>query len=70
MKRRYYRHDLIILAQVYQTEVLFRSHDQMGHQGINKVTTKNITQVRSARVEKGSRKVGERMLVVLASKRP
>ena len=28
-------HNLIILPQLYQTEVLFRSHDQMGHQGID-----------------------------------
>ena len=32
-----YKHNLIILAQLYQTEVLFRSHDQMGHQGKDKV---------------------------------
>ena len=32
-----HRHNLIILPQLYQTEVLFRSHDQMGHQGIDKV---------------------------------
>ena len=30
-------HNLMILPQLYQTEVLFRSHDQMGHQGIDKV---------------------------------
>ena len=28
---------LIILPQLYQTEVLLRSHDQMGHKGIDKV---------------------------------
>ena len=32
-----HRHNLIILPQLYPTEVLFRSHDQMGHQGIDKV---------------------------------
>ena len=32
-----HKHNLIILLQIYQTEVLFRSHDQMGHQGIDKV---------------------------------
>ena len=32
-----HKHNLIILPQLYQTEVLFRSHDQMGHQGIDKV---------------------------------
>ena len=31
------KHNLIILPQLYQTEVLFRSHGQMGHQGIDKV---------------------------------
>ena len=32
-----YKYNLITLPQLYQTEVLFRSHDQMGHQGIDKV---------------------------------
>ena len=32
-----HRHNPTILSQLYQTEVLFRSHDQMGHQGIDKV---------------------------------
>ena len=32
-----HKHNLIILPQLYQKEVLFRSHDQMGHQGIDKV---------------------------------
>ena len=32
-----HKHNLIILPQLYQTEVLFRSHDQMGHQGIDRV---------------------------------
>ena len=32
-----HKHNLIILPQLYQTEVLFRSHDQMGHQGTDKV---------------------------------
>ena len=32
-----HKHNLIILPQLYQTEVLFRSHNQMGHQGIDKV---------------------------------
>ena len=37
------KHNLIILPQLYQTEVLCRSHDQMGHQGIDKVQQKNYT---------------------------
>ena len=32
-----HKQNLIILPQFYQTEVFFRSHDQMGHQGIDKV---------------------------------
>ena len=32
-----YKHNLIILPQLYQTELLFRSHDQMGHHRIDKV---------------------------------
>ena len=32
-----HKHNLIILPQLYHTEVLFRSRDQMGHQGIDKV---------------------------------
>ena len=41
-KRRYedkilYKYNAIVLPQLYQTELLFRSHDQMGHQGIEKV---------------------------------
>ena len=32
-----YKYNEIVLPQLYQTELLFRSHDQMGHQGIDKV---------------------------------
>ena len=32
-----YNYNAIVLPQLYQTELLFRSHDQMGHQWINKV---------------------------------
>ena len=32
-----HEHNLIILPQLYQTDVLFRLHDQMGHQGIDKM---------------------------------
>ena len=39
------KHNLIILPQLYQMQVLLRLHDQMGHQGIDKVQHKNTTQV-------------------------
>ena len=32
-----YKYNTIVLPQLYQTELLFRSHDQMCHQGIDKV---------------------------------
>ena len=32
-----YNFNAIVLPQLYQTEILFRSHDQMFHQGIDKV---------------------------------
>ena len=32
-----YKYNAIVLPQLYQTELLIRSHDQMGHQGIDKV---------------------------------
>ena len=32
-----YKYNAILMPQLYQTELLFRSHDQMGHQGIDKV---------------------------------
>ena len=32
-----YKYNSIVLPQLYQTELLFRSHDQMGHQGVEKV---------------------------------
>ena len=32
-----YKYNAIVLPQFYQTEPLFRSYDQMGHQGIDKV---------------------------------
>ena len=37
-----HKHNLIILPQLYQTEVLFGSHDQMGHQGIDKVQQRRL----------------------------
>ena len=32
-----YKYNAIVLLQLYQTELIFRSHDLMGHQGIDKV---------------------------------
>ena len=35
-----YKYKSIVLTQLYQTELLFRSHDQMGHQGEGPQETK------------------------------
>ena len=37
-----YKYNAIVLQQLYQTELVFRSHDQMGHQGIEKVYQRNL----------------------------
>ena len=50
-----YKYNAIVLPQLYQTELLFRSHDQMGHQGIDKVYQRD---------EKGMREVGNSMSVM------
>ena len=43
-----HKHNLIILPQLYQTEVLFRSH---GAPGDRQSATKNTSQVQLARIE-------------------
>ena len=35
-----YNYNSIVFPQLYQTELLFRSHDQMGHQGVDKVNNR------------------------------
>ena len=35
-----YKHNKIVLPQLYQAELLFKSHDRMGHQGTDKVYQK------------------------------
>ena len=37
-----YKYTAIVLPQLYQTELLIRSHDQMGHQGIDKVYQRTL----------------------------
>ena len=32
-----YKKNSIVLPQLHQTKLLFRSHDQMGHQGVDKL---------------------------------
>ena len=48
-----YKYNSIVLPQLYQTELLFRSHDQMGHQGVDKVYKQDTKTIRMAGVEEG-----------------
>ena len=36
----FFNHSMIIMPQLYQAEVLYRTHDEMGHQGVNKVVAR------------------------------
>ena len=51
-----YKYNAIVLPQLYQTELLFRSHDQMGHQGIDKLYQRILKCFEWN--EKGMREVG------------
>ena len=33
-----YKYNALVLPQLYQTVLLFKSHDQMGHRGIDRCT--------------------------------
>ena len=37
-----FKYNSIVLLQLYQNELLFRSHDQMGHQSVDKVYSSRI----------------------------
>ena len=39
-RKRFFNHSMIIMPQLYQAEVLYRTHDEMGHQGVNKVVAR------------------------------
>ena len=58
------KHNLIIPPQLYQTDVLIRSHDQMGHQGIDKVQQRILH-----RFDWPGLRVGERVLGLFTSER-
>ena len=47
-----YKYNTIVLPQLYQTELLFRSHDQMGHQRIDKVHQRILKRFEWPRKEK------------------
>ena len=39
-RNRFHNHAMIMLPQVYQGEILYRTHNEMGHQGVNKVVAR------------------------------
>ena len=59
-----YKYNAIVLPQLYQTELLFRSHDQMGHQGIDKVYQRILKLFEWPGIKKGMREVGSSMSVM------
>ena len=59
-----YKYNAIVLPQLYQTELLFRSHDQMGHQGIEKVYQRTLKRFEWPWNEKGMREAGNSMSVM------
>ena len=63
-----YKYNAIMLPQLYQTELLFRSHDQMGHQGIDKVYQRILKRFEWPGIKKGMREVGNSMSFMPASK--
>ena len=59
-----YKYNAIVLPQLYQTELLFRSHDQMGHQGIDKVYRRILKRFEWPGMKKGMREMGDSMSVM------
>ena len=65
-----YKHNLIILPQLYQTEVLFKSHDPMGHQGIDKVQQRILHRFDWPGLREGLREMGQCMTGISTGERP
>ena len=39
-RNRFSNHSMILMPQVYQAEILYQTHNEMGHQGVNKVVAR------------------------------
>ena len=65
-----HKHKLIILPQLYQTDVLFRSHDQMGHQGIDNVQQRILHRFDWPGLRKACERWGNACLACLEVKDP
>ena len=59
-----YKYNAIVLPQLYPAKLLFRSHDQMGHQGIDKVYQRILKRFEWPGMKKGMREVGNSMSVM------
>ena len=59
-----YKYNAIMLPQLYQTELLIRSHDQMGHQGIDKVYQRILKRLVAWNESIGMREVCDSMCVM------
>ena len=59
-----YKYNAIVLPQLYKTELLFRSHDQMDYQGIDKIYQRILKRFEWPWNEKGMREVGNSMSVI------
>ena len=51
-----YKNNLKVLPQLYQTELFFRSFDQMGHQGVDKVYNRTQKQFEGPGLKKACEK--------------
>ena len=51
-----YKNNLIVLPQLYQTELVFPSHNQMGHQGAEKVYNRTQKQFEGPGLKKACEK--------------
>ena len=59
-----YKYNAIVLPQLYQTELLFMSHDQMGHQGIDKVYQRILKRFEWPGLKKACEKLGNSVPVI------
>ena len=53
-----YKYNAIVLLQIYETELLFKLYDQMGHQGIDKVYQRILKRFKCPEMKKACKKKG------------
>ena len=65
-----HKHNIIIIPQLYQTEVLFRSHNQMGHQVVYKVQQRVLHRMDRPGLRKACKKWVNACMLCLQVKDP